>query len=132
MKRTLACLLVLVMLLVGCSSGDSFPHFDDGTTVGKGKTDFNLVITDTEGEKVTLTIKTDSETVGEALQKEHVIFGTEGEYGLFIETVNGQTLDYDKDGYYWAFYIDGTYAEKGIDLTSIQSDTVYELRAEKM
>ena len=55
----------------------------------------------------TLEIHTDQETVGAALLELGLIAGEESEYGLFIKTVNGLTADYDTDGVYWAFYIDG-------------------------
>ena len=40
------------------------------------------------------------------------------------------TLDYDTDGMYWAFYIDGEYAMTGVDGENIDSAKVYELKAE--
>ena len=40
-------------------------------------------------------------------------------------------LDYEKDGAYWAFYVDGAYAVEGVDMTEIVESSVYQLRAEK-
>ncbi len=40
------------------------------------------------------------------------------EIGEGSKTVNGMTADYDKDGVYWAFYINGVYAMTGIDATT--------------
>ena len=69
--------------------------------------------------------------VGEALQELGVLKGEEGPYGLYIKAVNGKTLDYEKDGAYWAFYVDGAYAVTGVDETDIVETSVYQLRAEK-
>lgn len=130
MKKLWAFLLALTMLLAGCCGGDAFPHFEDGDTVGQGETAFTLTILDDQEAQVCLTIQTDAETVGEALQAEHIVFGTEGEYGLYIETVNGLTLDYDETGSYWAFYINGEYAQQSVDQTPVEDGVQYALKVE--
>lgn len=40
------------------------------------------------------------------------------------------TLDYDADGAYWAFYINGEYASTGVDSTNIEAGATYTLKAE--
>ena len=69
--------------------------------------------------------------MGEALLDLRLIDGDAGEFGLYVKTVNGVTLDYNKDGMYWAFYENGQYAQAGVDLTEIVPGTNYEFRAEK-
>ena len=68
--------------------------------------------------------------VGEALQELNLIDGEEGEYGLFVKTVNGITADYDTDGVYWAFYVNGEYATSGVDVTQITEGDSYALKVE--
>lgn len=53
------------------------------------------------------------------------------EIGEGSKTVNGMTADYDKDGVYWAFYIDGVYAMTGVDATNITDGAQYAFRMEK-
>ena len=53
------------------------------------------------------------------------------EIGEGSKTVNGMTADYDKDGVYWAFYIDGEYAMTGIGATNITDGAQYAFRMEK-
>lgn len=53
------------------------------------------------------------------------------EIGEGSKTVNGMTADYDKDGVYWAFYIDGKYAMTGVDATNITDGAQYAFRMEK-
>ena len=130
MKKWMLSLLVLVLLLAGCSSGNSLPHFEDGDVVGSGSAAFTLEITGRSGETAVLTVHTDEESVGAALQAEHIIFGEQGDYGLYILTVNGETLSYEEDGSYWAFYVNDVYAEKSVDLTPVEPGAVYALRAE--
>lgn len=101
------------------------------TVLGKGETKFNFTVTDLEGNETAFEINTDKKTVGEALLELRLIAGDQGDYGLYVKTVNGTTLDYDKDGAYWAFYIDGEYATTGVDATDIVAGTSYAFKAEK-
>ena len=59
-----------------------------------------------------------------------MIAGDESEYGLYVKTVNGITADYDKDGVYWAFYVNGEYAQTGVDSTSITEGDSYSFKVE--
>ena len=116
MKKLIAMLLVLVLAfsLIACGS----------------KTTFTVVTTDLDGKETTHKVKTDAVTVGEALLAEGLIDGESSDYGLYITTVNGITLDWEKDGKYWAFYIDGEYAQTGVDATKVESGAVYTFKPE--
>jgi ABC-type Fe3+-hydroxamate transport system substrate-binding protein len=101
------------------------------TVLGKGETKFNFTVTDLQGNETVFEINTDKKTVGEALLELELIAGDQGDYGLYVKTVNGTTLDYDTDKMYWAFYENGEYAMSGVDSTEITDGKVYEFRAEK-
>ena len=130
MKRTIALLLVMVLVLTGCVEGRKAEILKDGDTVGTGSRSFPLTIVNAEEKEITITVSTDEKTVGDALLKLHIISGSQGEYGLYILTVNGETMDYDKDGAYWAFYADGVYAEQSASQTEIQDGIRYMLKVE--
>ncbi len=101
------------------------------TVLGEGKTQFTFIVTHKDGSVKEFEIKTNFKSVGAALSSLKVIDGEEGQYGLYVKTVDGETLDYDTDGMYWAFYENGTYAATGIDQTTIADGITYELKAEK-
>jgi len=101
------------------------------TVLGKGETKFNFTVTDLQGNETAFEINTDKKTVGEALLDLELIAGEQGNPGLLVNTVNGKTLDYNKDGAYWAFYINGEYATSGVDTTEIVAGTNYAFKAEK-
>lgn len=142
MKKTLSLILCIVLIAAmalvttGCSGKpddmavSDVIIFSDGDTIGEGKNTFPLTIVHKDGTELTVTVNTELTVVGEALQELGLIDGEEGPYGLYIKTVNGETLDYDKDGKYWAFYVDGEYALEGIDLTEIAEGAAYMLKAE--
>ncbi len=98
--------------------------------LGKGATQFTFIVNDGENETEFL-INTDKKTVGEALLDLKLIAGDQSEYGLYVKTVNGVTVDYDKDKAYWAFYIDGEYAQTGVDATQIEAGKTYTFKVEK-
>ena len=105
--------------------------FSDGQSLGQGATKFTLQVVDLDGTTATVQISTDEKTVGQALQELGVLKGEQGAFGLYIKEVNGITYDYDTDGAYWGFYINGEYALTGVDTTDIVEGTTYTLKAEK-
>ena len=138
MKKLLSMILALLLVLAvtGCGGvGNDLPLeekvVEDGATIGEGAITFAAQVEDLDGNVVSFTVKTDKTIVGEALQELGVLQGEEGPYGLYIKTVNGVTLDYDKDGAYWAFYVDGAYAVAGVDETEIVETSRYLIKAEK-
>ena len=102
---------------------------ETGKTYGQGEKEFQLVV-DYLNETAIVTVATDAATVGEALQALNIVAGEESEWGLYVKTVNGITADYNVDGSYWAFYIDGEYATTGLDATEIDPESVYMLTVE--
>lgn len=98
--------------------------------VGEGETNFVFTVVDVEGNETFFDVYTNKTTVGGALIELELIQGEEGDYGLYVKTVNGITLDYDKDGKYWAFYENGAYSQTGVDATEIIAGTSYSFRAE--
>lgn len=99
--------------------------------LGEGNVKFVFSVTDQDGNEAKYEIQTDKKTVGEALLELGLIAGDEGDYGLYVKTVDGITADYDKDGSYWAFYVDGEYAQKGVDQTEITEGAEYSFKIEK-
>ncbi len=101
------------------------------TELGKGEMSFYFNVTDADGTVTKFLVKTDEPYVGTALTNLNLIDGEQSEFGLYVKTVNGVTLDYNKDGKYWAFYVNGGYANSGVDTTAVESGATYEFRAEK-
>ena len=135
MKKLMSLVLAMLLLLAaGCGApaddADAPVTVADGDTVGEGAVSFPLLIADKDGNEVNITVNTDADTVGAALLELGLIAGDESEYGLYVKTVNGITADYDTDGTYWAFYINGEYAMTGVDATPITDGESYALNVE--
>ena len=92
---------------------------------------FTFEVVDKDGNTETFSITTDKSTVGAALLEEGLIVGEDGQYGLYVTEVNGIVADYNVDGTYWAFYVDGAYASSGVDTTDIVDGSTYSFKVEK-
>ena len=141
MKKTIkatisiAISLVFIFCLVACNTVDKAGVWENATyrkdmEFGEGAKTV-VVEVKAEDQLVTFTIKTDKDTVGEALFEHELIAGEEGQYGLYVKAVNGITADYDVDQSYWAFYINDEYAMTGVDSTAIEEGVAYSLKIEK-
>lgn len=104
---------------------------EEGKNYGLGEKRFAFHVIDGEGNEIAVTVSTDQETVGAALAEWNIVAGEDSAYGLYIKTVNNITADFNTDGSYWAFYIDGEYAMTGVDSTEINEDSVYTLQVTK-
>ena len=126
MKKLLSMLLVLTMVLTlaACSTAET-PETTPSEEVA-----FTVIATDLEGNETSFEIKTTAKTVGEALVAEGLLEGHDTEYGLYVDAVNGIALDWEKDGKYWAFYINGEYAQTGVDATEVEEGATYTFKAE--
>lgn len=133
--------LIAVMVLSLCACKDSKTESDTDTDtnsvavtvvtqIGEGEKTFKFEVVNGEESKM-YSVSTDKTTVGEALLELGLISGDMGDYGLYVKTVDGVTADYDKDGTYWAFYVDGAYAMSGVDTTEIEEGKTYCFKVEK-
>lgn len=132
LSATLCIVLIAAMaLMTGCNDNTTNdPVSSDVVEAPKSEVKFTFVVVDTAGEETTFEISTDKTTVGEALLDEELIAGEDSQYGLYVKTVNGITLDYDTDGKYWAFYVNGEYGMTGVDATEIVDGATYSFKAE--
>ena len=75
---------------------------------------------------VTKSITTDSEYLRGALEEEDLIAGEESQYGLFVKTVNGITVDNAKQQW-WCFTKGGEDLFTGVDDTPIADGDAFEI-----
>ena len=134
-------LIAAMALMTGCNDNQTPDTVSSGVadtvsktevkSIGEGDTQFDFTVIDKDGAETKFKVSTDKTTVGEALIDAKLIAGEDSEYGLYVKTVNGITLDYDADGMYWAFYVNGEYAMSGVDTTEINPGESYTFKAEK-
>ena len=99
--------------------------------LGEGAVKFTFTVVDGAGNETVFEIHTDKTVVGDALLELKLIEGETSQYGLYVKKVNGITADYDVDGTYWAFYINGEYVMSGVDTTEIKAGDSYAMKVSK-
>lgn len=75
------------------------------------------------------TYKTDLDWLGELLLNEKLIEGSNGEWGLYVTTVDGITASDDAHEY-WALYIGEEYSMTGFDTTPINDGDHFSIKLE--
>lgn len=107
--------------------GVIYVNFAPKATAGAKK--ITVEVADDKQESQTYTIQTNQEYLRQALEETEglAIEGTESEYGLMVETINGVTADYNTNGAYWAFYVDGDYCNYSVDQQPLEDGQAYRI-----
>ena len=127
-----ALVLSFVLCLVSCNEKiDAEGLWENATyrsdkEFGKGEKTVEVEVK-VEEQSVTFTIHTDAETLGAALLEHELIAGEDGQYGIYVKTVNGILADYDVNKSYWGFYQNGEYLMSGVDTTAIVGGEHFEI-----
>ena len=132
-RKILALLIIVFTLtsLFACKKTDTdllweSALYSDSAVLGEGSISVDVEVK--AGDRsVTFTVKTDKDTLGEALIDNGLIEGEAGAYGLYVKRVNGILADYDVDSSYWSFYKNGEYLLTGVDTTYIADGEHYEI-----
>ena len=137
-KVTLALILVLAAMLCLASCNTQEPAetlapeetvaaeglwqnatYRKNTTVGEGSKTV-VVDIELEGKSIAITLKTDRETLGEALFEEGLINDAS-----FFDTLNGVKADWNADNAYWGFFKGEEYMMVGVGETAIAGGENY-------
>lgn len=116
-KQTkIMCVVAAIAVLIAVMAG-SYLHF--GPKAQEGAKKVTLEVVDDQDESEKYEVHTDAEyLIGlmKDAEKEGFTFeGEKGEFGTTVVTVNGLTADFEKGSTYWAFYVNGEYANYGPD-----------------
>lgn len=135
---TMMLIVAMAFTVVGCGDKNQASDAQQTTAteteskvLGEGQTKIFFTVVDKDGNESSYEIHTDKETVGDALLEHELIAGDESEYGLYVKQVTGITADYNTDGTYWAFYVNGEYASTGVDSTPVNEGETYAFKVEK-
>ena len=74
-------------------------------------------------------LATDAEYLRQAMDEADGLTysGTESDFGMMVEVVNGEQAIYAEDNAYWAFYVDGEYGQYGIDSQPVEDGVTYSI-----
>ena len=91
----------------------------------EGSKTVTVAVTHADGSMAEFTYQTELEYLGELLQQEGLISGSAGDYGLFVETVDGETVDYAKNQSWWRLTCNGEDAATGADSVVLHDGDQY-------
>lgn len=91
-----------------------------------GEKNVTVEVVHSDGSRAEFQYRTEREYLGELLQAEGLIQGEDSEFGLFVKTVDGESVDFDRDQSWWKLTCNGTDAETGADSVVLRDGDVYE------
>ena len=124
-KNTKKILAVVLLLVVLAAAVLAYLHFRPQASQGAKTVTVEVVHKDES--KKEFVLHTDAENLRQALEEENLIEGTEGDWGLYVVTVDGETAD-DSAQEWWCFNDgEGNSLPTGVDSTMIQDGDRYEI-----
>ncbi len=122
-KQIIAVAAFLVLLLAVFL----FWHFNRPVPA-QGAKKIMLEVVHGDGTSASFTVKTDAEKLGDALKSvDGLISGEDGPYGLMVDTVDGETADWNRNQSWWCLSKGGKRLDTGVDSTVITDGEHYEL-----
>lgn len=102
--------------------------------VTKGSKSVAVTVIDDEGKESQYFVNTQAEFLKQVLdelsEQDFTYSGEEGQYGLYIDTVNGVTVD--NKSAYWGFYVNGQYCNYGVEKQPVADGDAFEIVYEEM
>lgn len=95
----------------------------------EGSKEITIEVVSKEKKSTVYELKTDAEYLRQAMEEaEGLTFeGTESQYGLMVEVVNGEKVDFNVDKSYWGFYVNGDYCNYGIDTQPVEDGDAFKI-----
>ena len=119
-KKTVLILVILALVIAAMVA--AWLYFGPNGVAGK-KT-ITVEVTHLDGTTNTFEVKTDEEFLAPALENEKLISGSDSDYGLFIDTVDGEYADPEKSEW-WVFTVNGEMGNYGANQQPITDKDVY-------
>jgi len=92
-----------------------------------GSKSITIEVVNKAQESTVYEVKTDAEYLRQAMEEADglTFSGAEGEFGIMIDTVNGERADYTLDGAYWSFTVNGGYSNYGVDTQPVMDGDAF-------
>ncbi len=119
MKKIISVLMLVFLLCFSLSACNS------GKKEEKTEKNFTVKVIWGENEKE-ISILTNEKYLGEALKKENIIKGEQGQYGLFVKSVNGIGANAEKEQW-WCFTKGDEPIMTGVDMIEITDGDLFKI-----
>ena len=122
-KKTIIAVLAVAVLAIAMAA----VYFLTRPQTAQGTKNFRVEVVHGDGSSMVYNYSADAGYLGEALQITGLIQGENNQFGLYVTTVDGERAVYEENGAYWALFVDGEYAQQGIDQTPVTDGGSYSL-----
>ena len=95
-----------------------------GPRANAGSKKITITIEHSDGASVNVKMKTNAEYLRQALDERNLVSGRDGEFGLWIDSIDGEAADASKDQW-WGYTVNGEFAVYGVDDQVITDGDVY-------
>ncbi|MCR4675202.1 MAG: DUF4430 domain-containing protein [Lachnospiraceae bacterium] len=95
-----------------------------------------IEVVNSEGEETTYDVNTDAEYLKEAMDElaesddSFSYSGSESDYGIMVEVINGEQAIYEEDNAYWSLYVNDEYGQYGADQQPVTDGDTYSWKYE--
>ena len=120
-KKIIAVTVLLVLVAVSVLA-----YFTFGPKAIAGGKEIGVTVVHGDGSEKVFSLRTDAETLREALEPEGIIEGEDGPYGIYILTVDGETAN-EAEQQWWCITKGGETLTTGADDTMIADGDKYEI-----
>ncbi len=121
-KKGLLAVLVLIVAVVAAAG----IYMATRPAASEGDKSIVVEVVHKDGESKEFTYDTDAEYLRDVLEPAGLIAGSESEYGMFVETVDGYTADSSNEEW-WCFTKDGEQLNTGVDTTLVSDGDHFEI-----
>ena len=92
-----------------------------------GSKNVTVTVVHKDGSEKVFACKTDAEYLGTVLVDEKIVDAAYGDYGLYFNTADGETADWNVDGGWWQVFIGEESATLGADQIPVTDGGIYSL-----
>jgi len=117
--------LVVLALLIGFAVF-AYLRFGPNAVANADLKNIAVTVVHGDGSEKVFELSTQAETLRAALDEAELVAGEDGQYGLYILTVDGETVDESKQQW-WCITKGGEQHNQGVDGTVIADGEQYEL-----
>ena len=124
MKKKNMVILAAVLVVICAAAFLLYRQF--GPKPVEGEKSISVTVIHGDGTEKKFDYQTDAEYLGEVLQENDLVKGEQGDYGMFITEVDGETAD-DASQQWWCITKGGGTVNTSADQTPIEDNDAFEL-----
>ncbi len=124
-KKKVLGIVVLVALIAVL--GLVYSAFREKPVEGSKSVTIEVICAD--GTATKYEVQTDAKFLQQAMDEAEGLeySGEEGEYGMMIDTVNGEVASFEENGAYWGFFVNDEYCNYGIGEQPVEDGDVFQI-----